>query len=60
MADATRLRKKLTSYTGGTEMKYAVIVGGWRTVGVYDTYEEAQEKKSTCISRVVDIIEMEE
>tara|TARA_R100000030_G_scaffold98659_1_gene88852 strand:- start:1806 stop:1931 length:126 start_codon:yes stop_codon:yes gene_type:complete len=41
-------------------MKYAVIVGGWRLVGTYDTYEEAEEKKNTCISRIVQIIPMEE
>ena len=60
MADATRLRKKLTTYTGGTEMVYAVIVGGWRLVGTYSTYQEAEEKKNTCISSIVQIIEMEE
>jgi|OM-RGC.v1.039078610 hypothetical protein len=41
-------------------MKYAVIVGGWRLVGTYDTYQEAEEKKNTCISSIVQIIPMEE
>jgi len=37
---------------------FVVIVGGWRPVGRYATQEEAQAKASTCISALVEIIEM--
>jgi len=39
---------------------YLVIVGGWRTAGAFDTLEQAQERAKTCISRHVDIIEINE
>jgi len=38
-------------------MAFSVFVGGWRHVGTFETYEEAQGKKNTCISLVVDIVE---
>ena len=37
---------------------YLVIVGGWRTAGAFDTLEQAQERAKTCLSRHVDIIEI--
>ena len=37
---------------------YLVIVGGWRTAGVFDTLQQAQERAKTCISRHVDIVEV--
>tara|TARA_Y100000992_G_C21213429_1_gene466604 strand:+ start:190 stop:327 length:138 start_codon:yes stop_codon:yes gene_type:complete len=39
--------------------QYDVIVGGWRVVGTYDTYEEAKEKLCTCVSADVRIKETE-
>ena len=39
---------------------YLVIVGGWRTAGAFDTLEQAQERAKTCLSRHVDIIEINE
>jgi len=39
---------------------YLVIVGGWRTAGTFDTLEQAQERAKTCLSRHVDIIEINE
>ena len=38
-------------------MKWTVVVGGWRTVGTYDTLEAAKEKAYTCVSSHVQIIE---
>tara|TARA_R100000005_G_C4928043_1_gene158280 strand:- start:363 stop:491 length:129 start_codon:yes stop_codon:yes gene_type:complete len=38
-------------------MKWKVVVGGWRTVGTYDTHQEALDKANTCISSHVQIIE---
>ena len=38
-------------------MAFSVFVGGWRHVGSYETFLEAQEKKNTCISTVVEIHE---
>ena len=39
---------------------YLVIVGGWRTAGTFDTLQQAQERAKTCISRHVDIVEVNE
>jgi hypothetical protein len=39
---------------------YLVIVGGWRTSGTFDTLQQAQERAKTCISRHVDIVEVNE
>lgn len=41
-------------------MKWSVVVGGWRTVGTYDTLEAAEDKAYTCVSSHVQIIETEE
>jgi len=37
---------------------FVVIVGGWRPVGRYATQLEAVKKAATCISAMVEIIEM--
>ena len=36
--------------------RFAVIVGGWREVGVYDTFDAAMDKKLTCVSMNVNIV----
>jgi hypothetical protein len=41
-------------------MKWKVVVGGWRTVGTYNTHQEALDKAHTCLSLQVEIIETEE
>lgn len=41
-------------------MKWSVVVGGWRTVGTYNTQQEALDKAQTCVSSHVRIIETEE
>ena len=39
--------------------KYGVVVGGWRLVSRHETIEQAKERASMCISRVVDIVDLE-
>ena len=39
--------------------KYGVVVGGWRLVSKHETIEQAKERASMCISRIVDIVDLE-
>ena len=39
--------------------KYGVVVGGWRLVSRHETIEQAKERASMCISRIVDIVDLE-
>ena len=39
--------------------KYGVVVGGWRLISKHHTLEQAEKRASMCISRVVDIVDLE-
>jgi len=39
--------------------KYGVVVGGWRLISKHHTLEQAEKRADQCISRVVDIVDLE-
>jgi len=50
--------KALNRPSPGKE-KYGVVVGGWRLISKHHTLEKAKERADQCISRVVDIVDLE-
>ena len=50
--------KALNRPSPGKE-KYGVVVGGWRLISKHHTLEQAEKRADQCISRAVDIVDLE-